>query len=81
MIGVAGFGRKVSWKDDMVVPSGYTMSFKEALHTVSSSTLIKIIVPKWAMGLTKRLRHVRDAFKELDVRLPSNTFLSCVFSY
>lgn len=44
------------------------MSFKEALHTVSIRIVDKILYPTWAMGLTKRLRHVRDAFKELDVR-------------
>ncbi|EIM88971.1 cytochrome P450 [Stereum hirsutum FP-91666 SS1] len=66
VIGVAGFGRKVSWKDDTVVPPGYTMSFKEALHVVSTGTIVKAIVPNWAMGLTKHFRHVRDAFKELD---------------
>lgn len=77
MIGVAGFGRKVSWKDDTVVPPGYTMSFKEALHTVSTDTIFKLIVPNWATGLTKRTRHVRDAFKELDVSLASSNILRC----
>ncbi|KAJ7807793.1 cytochrome P450 [Mycena leptocephala] len=66
VIGAAGFGRKVSWKEDTVVPPGYTMSFKDALHTVSTGTITKFIVPTWAMGLTKHLRHVRVAFNELD---------------
>ncbi|KAJ7917508.1 cytochrome P450 [Mycena leptocephala] len=58
VIGIAGFGRKVSWKEDTVVPPGYTMSFKDALHIAHN--------PYWAMGLTKHLRHVRTAFNELD---------------
>ncbi|KAJ6462196.1 cytochrome P450 [Mycena sanguinolenta] len=66
VIGVAGFGRKVSWKEDTVIPPGYTMSFKDALHTVSTGTITKLLVPTWAMGLTKHLRHVRAAFNELD---------------
>ncbi|KAF8142663.1 cytochrome P450 [Mycena galopus ATCC 62051] len=66
VIGVAGFGHKVSWQEDTVVPPGYTMSFKDALHTVSTETITKLIVPTWAMGLTKHLRHVRAAFNELD---------------
>lgn len=68
VIGVAGFGRKVSWQEDTVVPPGYTMSFKEALHIVSQGTIVKAVVPNWAMGLTERFRRVRAAFKELDVR-------------
>lgn len=68
VIGVAGFGRQVSWKDDTDVPPGYTMSFKAALHTVSTDTFTRVIVPDWAMGLTKRLRHIRQSFQELDVR-------------
>ncbi|KAJ7340865.1 cytochrome P450 [Mycena albidolilacea] len=67
VIGVAGFGRKMSWKEDTTVPPGYTMSFKDALHTVSTGTITKLIVPTWAMGLTKHLRHVKAAFNELDV--------------
>ncbi|KAJ6474842.1 cytochrome P450 [Mycena sanguinolenta] len=66
VIGVAGFGRKVSWKEDTVVPPGYTMSFKDALHTVSMGTITKLLVPTWAMGLTKHLRHVAAAFSQLD---------------
>lgn len=76
VIGVAGFGRKVSWKDDTVVPPGYTMSFKEALHVVSTGTIVKAIVPNWALGLSKHFRHVRDAFTELDVRPASPTVSS-----
>ncbi|TFY55986.1 hypothetical protein EVG20_g9110 [Dentipellis fragilis] len=67
VIGVAGFGRRISWTDDLKVPPGHTMTFKDALHTVSTDVFLKLIIPDRAMGLTKRFRHVRDAFKELDL--------------
>ncbi|KAI0064392.1 cytochrome P450 [Artomyces pyxidatus] len=67
VIGVAGFGRRISWEDDLAIPEGHKMTFKDALHTVSSNIGVKLIYPAWAMGLTKRLRNVRLAFEELDV--------------
>lgn len=71
MVSVAGFGRRVSWKEDQSVPAGHTMTFKNALHIVSQNTLLKIAVPEWAMGLTKRTRDINAAFGELEV---SRTF-------
>ncbi|KAF5322602.1 hypothetical protein D9619_001346 [Psilocybe cf. subviscida] len=65
VIGAAGFGRRISWKEDLAVPEGYTMSFKDALHTVASETLVKLIVPEPLLGVTKRTRKCRDAFSEL----------------
>ncbi|ETW77984.1 cytochrome P450 monooxygenase 13 [Heterobasidion irregulare TC 32-1] len=66
VIGVAGFGRRISWTDDMKLPPGHQLTFKDALHTMSTDIFLKLIVPGWAMGLTKHLRHVRQAFKEMD---------------
>ncbi|EIN08462.1 cytochrome P450 [Punctularia strigosozonata HHB-11173 SS5] len=66
VIGVAGFGRRISWNDDLVVPPGHEMTFKDALHVVSTDVFVRLIVPERAMGLTKRLRNVRLAFKELE---------------
>lgn len=62
-----GFGRKISWRDDQVIPIGHRMTFKEALHIVSTDMILRLTVPKWAMGLTARLRNVRVAFEELEV--------------
>jgi hypothetical protein len=45
------------------------MTFKEALHVVSSDVMIKMLVPNWALGLTQRLRNTRLAFDELEVLL------------
>ncbi|KAF8967870.1 cytochrome P450 [Flammula alnicola] len=65
VIGAAGFGRSISWKEDVVIPPGHTMTFKDALHVVTTDTFIKLIFPDWAMGLTERLRTTRTAFDEL----------------
>ncbi|KAK7051243.1 hypothetical protein VNI00_004743 [Paramarasmius palmivorus] len=66
VIGVAGFGRRISWQDDLAIPDGHQMTFKEALHEVSTGIFIKLAVPKWAMGLNEYFRKIRLAFDELD---------------
>ncbi|KAK7457059.1 hypothetical protein VKT23_010361 [Stygiomarasmius scandens] len=66
VIGVAGFGRKISWKEDLVVPPGHKMTFKDALHEVTIGVFTKALFPKWAMNMTERLRKVQLAFDELD---------------
>jgi hypothetical protein len=43
------------------------MTFKKALHTVCDSVIPILVVPKWAMGFTRRLRNVRLAFEEFEV--------------
>ncbi|KAJ3514323.1 hypothetical protein NLJ89_g2441 [Agrocybe chaxingu] len=65
VIGVAGFGRNVSWKEDVVIPPGHQMTFKDALHIVTTDIFVKLIVPDWAMRLTPRLRRAKLAFDEL----------------
>jgi hypothetical protein len=64
-----GFGRKISWQDDVVLPAGHQITFKDALHVVTTDIFLKLIVPDRALGLTKRLNNVRVAFNELQVRL------------
>ncbi|KAF8895567.1 cytochrome P450 [Infundibulicybe gibba] len=65
VIGVAGFGRSISWEEDSAIPPGHKLSFKDALHIVSTGVIAKIIVPDWAMGMTSHLREIRLAFSEL----------------
>lgn len=67
MISVAGFGRKVPWKEDQIVPAGHQMTFQKALHIVSCDTFFKLVVPDWATGLTQRMRDLNVAFAELEV--------------
>ncbi|KIM40203.1 hypothetical protein M413DRAFT_446366 [Hebeloma cylindrosporum] len=65
VIGAAGFGRSISWKEDSVVPPGHAMTFKDSLHIVTTDFFFKLIFPDKAMGLTKRMQRTRKAFEEL----------------
>ncbi|KAH9172708.1 cytochrome P450 [Lactarius sanguifluus] len=65
VIGVAGFGRRVTWTSNLVVPPGHQMTFKDAFHILSSNMGLKIILPNWAMNLTEHTRRVNLAFNEL----------------
>ncbi|KLO08417.1 cytochrome P450 [Schizopora paradoxa] len=65
VISSAGFGKPVSFDDDTNIPRGHSMSFKEALHIVASEMTLGIAVPNWAMGLTKRLRTYREAYRNM----------------
>jgi hypothetical protein len=64
---MVGFGRRVTWTSDLVVPPGHHMTFKDAIHILSSNLVQKIIVPDWAKNLTKHSRNVELAFTELKV--------------
>ncbi|GBE81403.1 hypothetical protein SCP_0311320 [Sparassis crispa] len=68
VIGVAGFGRRISWSEDIVVPAGHAMTFKDALHTVSTDLFLKIVVPDFVLklDLTTRLKTFRVAYDELE---------------
>ncbi|KAG2139547.1 cytochrome P450, partial [Suillus cothurnatus] len=65
VIGAAGFGCLISWKEDTVVPIGHQLTFKDALRTVIRDLTIPSLVPRWAMGFTERFRRARLAFDEL----------------
>jgi hypothetical protein len=62
-----GFGRRVTWTSDLVVPPGHQMTFKDALHILSTNLFHKIIIPNWAKHLTKHSKNVELAFSELKV--------------
>ena len=51
----------------MIIPPGHTMTFKDALHIATKDFILKLVVPKWALGLTPRLRKVKLGFEELHV--------------
>ena len=63
-----GFGRRVTWTSDLIVPPGHRMAFKDALHIVSTNLGLKIIFPNWVKYLTKHTWMVHLAFTELKVR-------------
>ena len=62
-----GFGRKISWEDDGILPPGHQMTFKQALHITSSSFMLKLVVPDWVPAYSKQIRDTRLAFDELQV--------------
>ncbi|KAF7793522.1 hypothetical protein EIP86_004636 [Pleurotus ostreatoroseus] len=68
VIGAAGFGRRVTWKEDEVVGPGHTMTFKVALRTVSADIVAKLVFPEWFLKYNpiKRLRNVSKAFVEFE---------------
>jgi len=65
VIGIAGFGRRVSWTSDVVVPPDHQMTFKDALHTLSTNLIQKIVLPDWAKYLTNQAWRTDLALKEL----------------
>ena len=64
---VVGFGCQVTWTSDLVVPPGHQMTFKDALHILSTNVILKIILPGWAKNLTERTRKIDLAFTEMEV--------------
>jgi hypothetical protein len=57
----------MTWTSDLVVPPGHQMTFKDALHILSTNLIQKIIMPDWATHLTKHSKNVELAFCELKV--------------
>ena len=70
-----GFGRQMTWTSDLVVPPGHKMTFKDALHILSTNLLQKIIIPDWLKPLMKQSRNVELAFRELKVCYPKSSQL------
>ncbi|PSR70451.1 hypothetical protein PHLCEN_2v13702 [Hermanssonia centrifuga] len=68
VIGAAGFGRRISWQDDLVVPPGHKMTFKDALHVASTDVIIKLICSDWVLKNApfKRLNKCKAAYDELE---------------
>ncbi|KZV96286.1 cytochrome P450 [Exidia glandulosa HHB12029] len=65
VIGIAGFGRQINWSEDVRIPTGHTLSFKDALHIVSSNLRIKLLTPSWLMPWRAHWRLIDEAHKEL----------------
>jgi hypothetical protein len=57
------------------VTSQSPKAFKEAMEVVSSDLFIKLIIPDFALGLTKRTSRVQLGFEELHVSNDSSTLL------
>jgi cytochrome P450 len=67
ILGVAGFGQKMSWHQDRTIPKGHRMSMKDALYLVSTGTSAKLMLPDWSLKLTKHLQSIRIAYEELQM--------------
>ncbi|KAI0760159.1 cytochrome P450 [Fomes fomentarius] len=71
IISVAGFGRRLSWKEDAIAPAGHEMTFKasrrkEALNLVSRNLFLQLIFPKWVLRWgTPHMRRFHTASNEL----------------
>ncbi|CEL53246.1 hypothetical protein RSOLAG1IB_06212 [Rhizoctonia solani AG-1 IB] len=65
VISKAGFGQDIEWSNDGEVPEGHSLTFKQALFTVSQNLALIIIFPKWMFGLKKHWMHVNDAYNEM----------------
>ena len=60
----------MTWTSDLVVPAGHQMTFKDALHILSSNLISKLILPSWAKYFSKHARKIDLAFGELKVCYP-----------
>ncbi|KAI3602256.1 cytochrome p450 [Moniliophthora roreri] len=65
VISAAGFGKRLGWKKDHLVPPGHQLSFEETFQIVSKDIFIKLVVPDWIPSITEKIRKVRLAFDEL----------------
>jgi hypothetical protein len=62
-----GFGRRLTWTSDLIVPPGHQITFKDALHVISANLILKLSLPDWAKYLTTHTRKVEMAFTEFKV--------------
>ncbi|KAF9450841.1 cytochrome P450 [Macrolepiota fuliginosa MF-IS2] len=65
VIGIAGFGREMTWREDSSIPPGHQMTFKDSLSIVSTHLLQRILVADWVMNLTAKTREIKLGFEEL----------------
>ncbi|KIP01933.1 hypothetical protein PHLGIDRAFT_131022 [Phlebiopsis gigantea 11061_1 CR5-6] len=68
VLSIAAFGRHISWEDEHEIPPNHKMTFKDALHIVSTDVVLKIATPEWIVKHfpTKRMKIVSFAFEELE---------------
>ncbi|RPD56051.1 cytochrome P450, partial [Lentinus tigrinus ALCF2SS1-6] len=67
VIGVAGFGRRISWNEDAIAPPGHSMTFKEALQEVSHRLFLKVIFPSWMLRWgPSKFRYFARSYVELE---------------
>ncbi|KAI0703434.1 cytochrome P450 [Cytidiella melzeri] len=64
VISCAGFGQRISWRDEGLRPAGYEFSFKETMYHLSTEIVTKAATPNWLLqlDLTPKMRTARIAF-------------------
>ncbi|KAH9899278.1 cytochrome P450 [Cubamyces lactineus] len=66
VIGVAGFGRHITWTEDAIAPAGHQMTFKDALNVVSRNLFLQVLFPQWLLRWgTPSMRRFDTAYTEL----------------
>ncbi|KDQ57720.1 hypothetical protein JAAARDRAFT_35408 [Jaapia argillacea MUCL 33604] len=80
VISAAGFGRRVSWKDDSLIqpPQGHTLTFRTSVTSTLHNLFFKILTPDWLCELSssvyipylsRRLAEMKEAFKGLRLHI------------
>jgi hypothetical protein len=57
----------MTWTSDLVAPPGHQMTFKDALHILSTNVIQKFVLPDWVKYVTSKARKTDLAFKEIKV--------------
>jgi len=76
VLSVAAFGKPIYWKSSFsssgkstpeTLSKGHQMPFTQSIYIVSTHLIGALGAPSWALILTKKLRSIRRAFKELQL--------------
>ena len=59
---------ETTWSDRTVPAPGHTLSFQECLRIVSRNVKARVVTPKWAYSVSKKLKAIDIAFTEMEVR-------------
>ncbi|KAJ2913373.1 hypothetical protein MD484_g7050, partial [Candolleomyces efflorescens] len=66
VLGSGVFGMETSWKDRTTPAPGHTLGFQECLRIVSMNLKTRVVLPKWAYYLSKKLKLIDVAFTEME---------------
>ncbi|KAG8695832.1 hypothetical protein FRC09_008902 [Ceratobasidium sp. 395] len=66
VISSAALGQRMSWNEESKrsLPSGHSISFQQAVKTVSTSIFLRLLTPSWAEGWTLATRKMSTGFRE-----------------
>jgi hypothetical protein len=58
---------ETTWTDRAVAAPGHTLGFQECLRIVSMNLKARVVTPKWAYSVSKKLKVIDVAFTEMEV--------------